>query len=264
VSLFARDYHGARAAGRSDADLRALLADHGIRIAELDPLLNWMPGLELGAAASADGRDFFAHGEADFYAIADALGARSINAVLFSDRGFPLEALAEAFAALCDRAREHGLLVHLEFMPFAQVCDVRVAEQVVRLAGRENGGILLDSWHHFRSGARDAAIPAGLVNGIQISDAPAKPEADPVAETTRRRLLPGEGAIDLAGLLAGLAAGGCRAPIGVEVFSDVLAARPTAETARRVAEAARAVMRGLPRGGAPARSPRQRGGDEEA
>ena len=245
ISLFARDYLGARAAGRSDADLRALLDDHGIRIAELDPLMNWMPGLELGAAASDDGREFFRYGERDFYAIADALGARSINAVLFTEKRFPLDALAEGFAGLCDRSREHGLLVHLEFMPFSELRDVRVAEQVVALAGRENGGILFDSWHHFRSGAPDAAIPAALVNGIQINDAPARPEADPIEETSRRRLLPGEGAIDLAGLLARLAAGGCQAPIGVEVFSDALAARPVAEVARRAAEAARGVLRRL-------------------
>jgi len=246
ISLFVRDYQAARAAGRSDADLRSLLRDHGIQVAELDPLMNWVPGLELTASASADGRAFFATGERDFYAIADALGARSINAVLFTERRFELDALIEAFAGLCDRAREHGLLVHLEFMPFSEVRDVSVAEQVVTGAGRENGGILFDTWHHFRSGAPDAAIPARRVIGIQINDAPTRPEADPIEETSHRRLLPGEGDIDLAGLMARLAAGGCRAPIGVEVFSDALATRPVAETARRAAEAARAVLRGVP------------------
>jgi hypothetical protein len=40
-------------------------------------------------------------------------------------------------------------------------------------------------------------------------------------------------------LLRHLAAGGCTAPIGVEVFSDALAAEPLRDVARRCAAAAR-------------------------
>jgi sugar phosphate isomerase/epimerase len=162
--------------------------------------------------------------------------------VVLSQRRLETEALAEAFASLCDRASRHGLLVHLEFLPWTQVRDVRAAAEIVRRAGRPNGGIMLDSWHHFRSGTPDAAIPADLVTGIQINDAPARAEADLMEETTHRRLLPGEGAIDLRALLAHLAAGGCRAPIGVEIFSDALAGRPARETARRVARACRPLL----------------------
>jgi sugar phosphate isomerase/epimerase len=43
ISLFAADYARARAAGRSDADLRALLRDQGLAVAELDALLRWVP-----------------------------------------------------------------------------------------------------------------------------------------------------------------------------------------------------------------------------
>ena len=37
---------------------------------------------------------------------------------------------------------------------------------------------------------------------------------------------------------------GCSSPIGIEVFSDTLAARPVREVARRVAEATRALLPG--------------------
>ena len=85
ISLFLADYHEAREEGHSDADLRALLADHGIAVAELDALLRWIPGTELGASANDTGAELFRYDEDDFYAAADALGARSINAVAVSD-----------------------------------------------------------------------------------------------------------------------------------------------------------------------------------
>jgi sugar phosphate isomerase/epimerase len=242
LSLFADDYRRARAEGLSDLDLRAVLRDHGLAVAELDPLLSWRPRQDGPGGLRAEGRAFQAHGEDDFYAIADALGgARALNAVL-ADPPPDLAGVADAFAALCDRALRHGLLVTLEFLPWTAIGDVATAARLVEQAGRPNGGIMLDAWHHARSGAPLAAIPAARVAGIQLSDAPARPESDPIDETLHRRLLPGAGDVDLVALLRHLAAGGCAAPIGVEVFSDALAALPVEELARRAAVAARRVL----------------------
>ncbi len=242
ISLFPRDYQRARASGLSDADLRGLLRDHGLAIAEIDPLLSWMPGDAADAGVSDEGRAFLATGEDEFYAIADALGARSINAALADPRPLELDAVAGAFAALCDRANAHDLLVTLEFLPWTTIRDAATAAAVVQRAGRANGGVMLDAWHHFRGGAATRSIPASLVLGIQISDAPAQPEADLIDETLHRRLAPGEGDIDLAALLRHLAAGGCTAPVGVEVFSDTWAAAPLHETTRRMAGAAHRIL----------------------
>lgn len=241
ISLFPQDYGRARESGLSDSEMRRMLGEHGLAVAEIDPLLSWLPGA--GAAGiDQSGREFLAHGESEFYAIADALGARSINAALADPGSAELEAIAEAFAKLCDRAAAHGLLVTLEFLPWTRIRDVGTAARVVELAGRANGGVMLDAWHHFRSGAPLASVPAAQILGIQLSDAPGEAEVDPIAETLQWRLVPGEGDADLAGLLRHLAAGGCRAPIGVEVFSTALASRPVREVARRVAEATRALL----------------------
>ena len=244
VSVFLDDLKRARMEGSSDADLVAVLRDHGLAVAELDPLLNWMPGTELGGDASAEGQGFFGYREADFYAAADLLGARSINAVLYAEEEQPRDAIAEAFAGVCDRAREHGLLVHLEFLPWTQVRDLPSALAIVAAAGRANGGVLLDAWHHFRGGVTNEAIEpaAERVLAIQLDDAPARAEADPVGETMLRRLLPGAGDIDLVEIVRRLDAGGCRAPVGVEVFSSELQKLPAAEAARRAADATRAVL----------------------
>ena len=245
ISLFLSDYRAARASGLSDADMRARLADHGLEIAELDPLMSWLPGAELGSEANEQGAAFFQHTEADFYAVADALGARSLNAVAFTDAPLSPSQLAEAFAGLCDRAAEHGLLVHLEFLPWTQIPDVFAALAIVELANRPNGGLTLDSWHHFRSGvdnSRLRSVPGERILSVQINDAPAEPEPDPVQETTRRRLLPGEGAIDLVEIVRILDTLATPAPLGVEVFPDALAALPPVEAARRAGDAARAVL----------------------
>ena len=245
LSLFADDYERARADGHSDHDLRARLADRGLSIGELDPLLTWVPGAELGSGANEQGTAFFRYGEGDFYRIADAIGARSINAVLFADQEIPRDDLAEAFAGLCDRANERGLLVHLEFMPFTQVRDARAALEITSLADRPNGGIMLDTWHHYRGGANAESL-AGLaidrVLAVQISDAPREAEPDVLEETMHRRRVPGEGDADLAAVLAVLAKGGAPAPMGVEIFSDALAALPAKEAAQRVARATRALL----------------------
>src|SRR5262249_37178835 len=148
------------------------------------------------------------------------VGARSLTLVEFYGARVELDAAVEAFAAVCDRAREHGVLVHLEFLPWAGIPDLRSAWEIVRRAGRANGGLLVDSWPLFRSGAQPEellAIPGDRVLGVQLDDAPARPEADLALETQHRRLLPGEGSFDLVGLVRALDAIGCAAPLGVEV-----------------------------------------------
>jgi sugar phosphate isomerase/epimerase len=244
LSLFPTDYERARGEGLSDADLRRILSDHALSVAELDPLLRWMPETGLAGDATEEGAAFFRHGEDDFYRMADALGARSLNAVLYAGEGLPESAVTDAFAGLCERAAGHGLLVHLEFLPWTQVRDVEVALRIAERAGQPNGGVMLDTWHHFRSGVGNEALRAAAprVFSVQISDAPAEAEPDPVAETLHRRLLPGEGAIDLRAILRVLREAGSPAPIGVEVFSDELATLPAALAARRAGDAARAVL----------------------
>ena len=245
VSMFSTDYQQARADGLSDADLRELLDRNGLAVAELDPLLNWVPDARLGAGANEQGTAFAQANEDDFYRMADAVHARSINAVLFTDQMIERARLADAFAGLCDRAARKGLLVHLEFMPFTQVPDLASAWEIVRTADRPNGGLMFDTWHHFRSGgdaAALAAVPGERILAVQVSDAPSEPHPDVIEETMRLRRVPGDGDIDLPEVLAALFASGSPAPIGVEIFSDALSELPATEAAPRAAHAMRAVL----------------------
>ena len=108
-----------------------------------------------------------------------------------------------------------------------------------------NGALTIDSWHLFRgAGTLDevAQLPPGLIGCVQLSDAPTRPLADPLEETTRARLSPGMGQLDIVGLIRALDAAGSLAPIAVEVFNKANRTQPFTELASGWASAARAVL----------------------
>jgi sugar phosphate isomerase/epimerase len=247
VSLWGRDYAAARDEGLSDADLRAMLAAHGLEVAELDPAWWWLPGAsDVHIPPDLDSEDVFRFGESDLFAMADALGARSINAVDVFGGDWDVDGAAEAFAGLCGRAAEHDLLVHIEWLPWSKIPDLATALSIVQLAGQPNGGLNIDAWHLVRSGVTlDAlrAVPGLLVLGIQLDDGPLEPESNLVEATLHAREVPGRGGFDLHGIVRALMDTGTTAPIGVEVFSDALHALQSEDAARVAAEATRETLR---------------------
>jgi len=246
VSLWGRDYRAARHEGYSDADLPVMLRDHGVEAAELDPAWWWTPGAAgVEIPPELDPVDVFRFGEDELFRIAGVVGARSLNAADVLGGRWGTEEAAEAFAGLCDRAAEHGLLVHLEWLAWSRIADLSSALEVVRIADRPNGGINVDLWHCARTGvtpAELAAVPPGIVLAIQVDDGPAEAEDDLVEATLHSRLLPGEGSFDVVGYLGALDDAGVAAPVGVEVFSDALHALGPTEAARRASDATRAAL----------------------
>lgn len=246
VSIWGRDYAAARHEGLRDSDLRAMLAEYGLVVAELDPAWWWLPGAsEMHIAPEIDTEDVFRFGEAELFAIADALGARSVNAVDVFGGGWDVAAAAEAFAGLCRRAAEHDLLVHIEWLPWSRIPDVRTALEIVQLADQPNGGLNVDAWHLVRSGTRVddlRKVPGDLIFEIQLDDGPLAAEPNLVEATLHARALPGDGEFDLPAIVGALKETGTMAPIGVEVFSDSLHRLPPVEAARSAAQATRRVM----------------------
>ncbi|MBW2244786.1 MAG: sugar phosphate isomerase/epimerase [Deltaproteobacteria bacterium] len=242
ITVWPNDYRGALAEGHTPADLCQRLADHGIVVADLDPLLTWLPpevggGVDPGPYADAV--------EADFYEMAEALGARSLNLAQGFGDTIDLDGAAEAFAGVCDRAREHGLNVTIEFLPWSGIPDVATALELVERAGRANGQILVDAWHWFRGPsdlAQLRAVPGDKIGSVQISDAPNAAPPDLITETMQARRLPGDGDIPLVEFVRALDATGANAPIGVEVFSAELQKLSPEEAARRCATAGRSVL----------------------
>src|SRR5262245_47064725 len=241
LTLWPHDYAGARASGASDAELRHMLSDHGLVVADLDPLLTWLPGEAELAARSPAG----AACEADFYRIAEALGGTSLNLAQAFGRSVERGRAADALAGVAERAAAHGQPVTLEFLPWSGIPDAAAAWEIVRLADRPGATVMLDTWHYFRGGgelAQIRAIPGAKLGGIQLNDAPKQPAEDLVVESMQARLLPGEGDIPLGEILRAVRATGTRAPLGVEVFSAELDALPPVEVGRRAGAAARRVL----------------------
>jgi sugar phosphate isomerase/epimerase len=247
ISLWGRDVARAQSDGHGYAEMRTMLDDHGLVVAEVDPAWWWTPGAPaLGRSlVEVDPMDVFRFGEDELLAMAEAVGARSLNAAEVLGGTWTLEQGAEGFAAMCDRAAQHGLLVHLEWLAWSKVPDVATAWQVVRLADRPNGGLNVDTWHCARTGTTPEdlrALPADVVLAIQLDDAPFEAEENLVEATLHDRLLPGEGALHLAGYVGALRDIGVDAPVGVEVFSDELHGRGAHAAARAAADATRAVL----------------------
>jgi sugar phosphate isomerase/epimerase len=236
ITLWPSDVARAQREGLGLADVKHLIADHGLALHDLDALLVWLPGEQHPPGLPS---------EAEFYAIAEGVGGRSLNVAQGFGASVDIDRAAEALAGVCDRAREHGLLVTLEYLPWSGIPDAATALAIVLRSGRANASLMFDTWHTFRGPTDEAQlekIPGARIGSVQINDAPVQPGDNLIAETMSARLLPGEGAIPLVRWLRWLGAIGCTAPIGVEVFSSALDALPPIEVGRRCGAAARAVI----------------------
>lgn len=205
----------------------------GVAVPELEPLKGWDSG----------GRD----DEEAVFALADAFGSRQVTTIQLVDpavHAVSADLLAERFAGLCERAAAHGLTVGFEPRANSPVATPAQAAALVRASGAANAGIVLDAYHVHRAGVTlaDLAPVADLVVSLQLNDMLAEPRPDPAEDALEFRLVPGEGAIDLAGWLAGLAGLGIDAPIAVEVLSREHDARPLEEAAARATEGARCAL----------------------
>ena len=239
IGVAVEDYAAMKQRGATDSELRRILDDHGIAAAELEFLTNWWCDDDRGRRS----REL----EDQFYAAADAFGARHINVGSPGMRGSlpPLATVAGHFGALCDRAARHDLLVAFEFLPWSDIPDAATAWQLIRAADRPNGGILIDTWHYFRGAADPAqvrAIPPERFFLIQFDDADAQMRGGWMEDTTDRRRLPGEGAFDLTGFIRMLDEHGVDAPFSVEILSIEQRAQSVADAARRAHDSSRAAI----------------------
>lgn len=279
ISLFPQQYLDARKREkRSVADMRRILSDNGIRLDEVDPLLDWFGPMQ-------------SRSEALIFEIAQELGARSINAPSAFAPAIEVSEVTSAFARLCERAAALALRVDLEFLPWTIVPDLRSALQIVRDADQSNAGVMLDCWHFYRGGSdvdeisRLSKDEAARITSIQVNDAPSAPTPPSrteklaiaksmllnardgirvmgpkhfiraamtashphpdayalMTEAISARLLPGDGDIPLRSILRRLDAAGCAPTVGLEVFSLMLNRKTPADAAHQAMQSYRRV-----------------------
>ena len=144
----------------------------------------------------------------------------------------------ERFGELCDRAAQYGLNVGLEFAIYTGVRTLAHAASVVAKAKRSNASVLIDALHFSRSGGLPAhvkQVDSALFRYAQICDASPDmpgPTDTPalIREARTGRLLPGEGVLPLAELVAALPAG---VPLAIEAPCRATADLPALERAKR-------------------------------
>jgi sugar phosphate isomerase/epimerase len=211
IGLYVGDWERLAAEGMTMPQLRRLLDEHGVVLAEVEAIPIWIDEGEAGARC----RRFLDLA----WQLADHFGARYLQVIGPYDQ--PLPVAAKRFAAVCDRAGQYGMKVGLEFLPFTNVRTAVDAMAIVTAADRNNGGVCVDIWHH-RRGANDAAlieaIPADKVMAIQMSDGPMTAQLDEYKQDCLlHRLAPGDGEMNVVDFVAMLLRMGANAPWSLEV-----------------------------------------------
>jgi len=225
IGLRPTHYKKARAAGLSDADMAALLATRGVELLEIGFVADWWESGEKAERSRAY--------EQVLFRLADTLGGRHV-VLLSGPTAAGTEALAERFAGVCDRAAEHGLRVAVEPLPWTDMHDLATVGEILALADRPNGGVVLDAWHYHRGGSTPdmlRALGPDRVVTLQLSDGSYERVGTDLEDTFHRRALAGQGEFGIAGFLALVGSLGIDCPLGVEVLNDELRALPPAESA---------------------------------
>ena len=155
----------------------------------------------------------------------------------------------DRFGRLCDLAKPLGLGVDLEFISWTETPDLNRAVDVLHAVDRPNAGILVDTLHFDRSNSSIAQLrqlPPEWFRYAQVCDAPKeKPttKEELLYEGRSERLFPGDGGIDVRGILSCLSQD---IPYSLEIPGDSLAAKVGLEEyARRALQSSREHLDGI-------------------
>jgi 3-dehydroshikimate dehydratase len=170
-------------------------------------------------------------------AVAEQLGAPVVLACshVGAESVDDVDLLAEQLHALGDAAAERGLVVAFEALAWGRhVNRVGQAWEAVRRAGHPAVTVAVDTFHMLArgdGGAVLAEVPGDRIGFLQVADGPLLDMG--VLEWSRHhRCFPGQGTLDVAGVVGATLAAGYRGPVSLEVFSDVVREADPAVTAR--------------------------------
>jgi sugar phosphate isomerase/epimerase len=209
-------------AGADPEDVASLLRTHGLACTDVGVL-------RVGAGEIREQAEALS-------ALAAATGAGVCIAALYTPT--PDEAVPDlrtGAAVLADAA----VRTALEFAPYGGLQTLADAIAVCEAVGWERCGLLVDSWHFFRSDEPWPllrSLPPDRIALVHVNDAPV-PERDVVYESRFRRLPPGSGTFAFAEFADTLASIGYDGVVSVEVLSSALRRRPPAEGARELLDA---------------------------
>jgi sugar phosphate isomerase/epimerase len=239
IGLHADDLPRTVASGLNVAGMQAVLADTGLRVVEIEFIGGWALEADSAEVERMVGR---------IEAVADAFGGRHVSAGEFrGDPSINLDAAAARLDALAQRLAQRGLQIAVEGFPWTALSGPTVVPELLRRTQAVNLGQLIDVWHFYNNGGDSDAL-RGPVTAVQLNDGP-RVHGDYLVHARTARRLPGEGELDVAGLVGAVLRTGFTGPWCVEVNTPEFRALPAAEAARRAVDAASAVLEvaGAPR-----------------
>ena len=216
----------------------AVVRDSGLKVEAVEAAIGWTNGPTDGALGEIDG----------LIEAGTQLGARIVGAAMLG----PMEdvgAATEGLAAISAQADDAGMIVALEFLPWAGVPTFAAANDLVVGSGAPNATVLLDTWHWVRQpGGPDLdalrSVPGARIAYVQMGDpAPTTTEeVDVETEAMADRRLPGSGTVDYASIWAALDAIGSKPFVAAEVFSTSIVADGAGPMAAAIHDACRAQL----------------------
>lgn len=141
---------------------------------------------------------------------------------------------AEQLHALGDLAQERGMVIAFEALSWGtHVNRLSHAWDIIRRADHPCVGLAVDTFHLLASGDDASAlseVPANRIVFLQVADAPHL-KMDLLEWSQHFRCFPGQGTLDVPGVVDAVVSAGYRGPVSVAVFSDVVREAPATETA---------------------------------
>ena len=188
------------------ARIRSELDQHQILAFDIEPIM---------LSAKGD------HGDE----IVDAAVEIGVQNILVASREPDHAKVAARLNALAERIQHTDIKLVLEFLPILAIKTLADALSIVESVNHKSVGVLIDSLHLARSGSRlDLITESNIARFayLQICDGPAV-LSDPsperlMHEALHGRLLPGEGGLDLHGLLRKVPG----VPLSFELRSEAL------------------------------------------
>ncbi len=137
-----------------------------------------------------------------------------------------------------------GVPLSFEFIGRAgcSVARLDLALEIIEAVNRATVGLVIDTFHFHAGGSALAdlsRVPLDRLHVLHINDAEPLP---PAALTDAHRLYPGEGAIDLQGILSALAARGFAGHVSIELFRPEYWGQEPLLVARTARERTRGVL----------------------
>ena len=146
-----------------------------------------------------------------------------------------LDLVAEQLRRLGEAAAARGVVLAFEALAWGRhVSRVADAWEAVRRADHPAVTLAVDTFHMLSrgdDGSALAGIPGERIGFLQVADAPAM-EMNVLEWSRHFRCFPGQGSLDVAGVVAATLEAGYRGPVSLEVFSDVVREADQSVTAR--------------------------------